>query len=173
MIVEYKPDHSAHYQAFTNLLQATQKCNIKLSYDKLQYNEDEVDFFCETYTTNSHKPAKIKVSAITAMLPSTNKKQVQLFIGMINYLSKFSARLPELAELIREMSKDKVPFNWRPEHQEVFSQIKKEISSAPSVNLLQPKEANHVADRCKHKRSWCLYILQVKLLQMPRKDMWP
>ena len=40
----------------------------------------------------------------------TNKKQVQSFIGMINYLSKFSARLSEIAEPIREFEKDKVPF---------------------------------------------------------------
>ena len=41
----------------------------------------------------------------------TCKKQVQSFIGMINYLSNFSALLPELAEVIRELSKEKVLFN--------------------------------------------------------------
>ena len=37
------------------------------------------------------KPAQSKVSAITAMLAPLCKKEVQSFIGMINYLSKFSA----------------------------------------------------------------------------------
>ena len=65
-------------------------------------------------------------------MPSpTNKEQVQLIIGMIDYLSKFSLRLSELAEPIRELSKDKVPFNWGAEHQQAFTQIKKEIASAP------------------------------------------
>ena len=54
----------------------------------------------------------------------TNKKQVQSFIGMIKYLSKFSPRLSEFAEPIRESSKDKVPFNWGPEHQSAFIQMK-------------------------------------------------
>ena len=36
MIVGYMPDHSNHDQAFTNLLQAVQECNVKLNYDKLQ-----------------------------------------------------------------------------------------------------------------------------------------
>ena len=44
------------------------------------------------------------------------KKQVQTFIGIINYLAKFSLRLSELAEPITELAKDKVPFNWGPEH---------------------------------------------------------
>ena len=77
-----------------------------------QNKKDEVDFFGETYTTNGHKPAKNKVSVIKAMASMTNKKQVQSFIGMINYLPKFSSRLSEFAEPIREVSKEKVPCNW-------------------------------------------------------------
>ena len=41
------------------------------------------------------------------MPPPQSKKQVQSFIGMINYLSKFSAHLSELAEPIRELVKEK------------------------------------------------------------------
>ena len=67
MIDGNKPDHSDHDQAFTTLLQTAQKHNIKLNYDKLQYKQEEVEFLGETYTTNSHKPTKSKVSAITVM----------------------------------------------------------------------------------------------------------
>ena len=116
----------------------------------------------EYNTTSGHKPAKSKVSAITAKPPLTNKKQVQSFIGMINYLSKFSARLSELAEPIRELSKDKEPFNWGPEHQQAFTQMKKENFKCSSVSILQPQEANSVADRCKCKRSWCLFAARRK-----------
>ena len=68
----------------------------------------------------------------------TNKKQVQSFIGMINYLSKFSARLSEIAELIWELAKDKVPFNWGPEHQSAFTQMKHEIIDAPILAYKNP-----------------------------------
>ena len=43
MIVGYKPDHSDHDQAFTNLLQTAQKCNVKLKHNKLQYKQNEVE----------------------------------------------------------------------------------------------------------------------------------
>ena len=88
LFVRYKPDHSDHDLAFTSLLPTAQKCNVKLNYDKLQYKQNEVDFFGETYTTSVHKPARSKVSAITAVPSPTNKKQVQCLICMINYLSK-------------------------------------------------------------------------------------
>ena len=101
MIVGYKPDHSDHDHTFTNLLQTAQKCNVKLNYDKLQYKQNEVDLFGETYTTSGYKPASSKVSVITAMPSPTNKKQVQSFIGIIDYLPNFLLRYSELAALIR------------------------------------------------------------------------
>ena len=66
------------------------------------------------------------------------KKEVQSFIGMINYLSKFSARLSELSASIRELSEERVPFNWVPEHQEAFNVIKKEIVKAPILAYYDP-----------------------------------
>ena len=87
VIVGKKQNHSDHDQALTTLLETARKCTVKLNYEKLQYRKQEVDFFRETYTTSGHKPAQSKVSAITAMPAPTCKKEVQSFIGMINYLN--------------------------------------------------------------------------------------
>ena len=122
MIVGKKPNHSNHDPALTTLLETARRCNVQLNYENLQYKKQEDDFG-DTYTTNSHKPDKYEVTAITKMSASKNNKQAQSFIGMINYLSKFPARLPEIAEPIRELAKDKVPFNWGPEHQSAFTQM--------------------------------------------------
>ena len=60
MIVGYKPDHSDHNQAFTTLLQTAQKCNVKLTYDKLQYKQDEVEFFVKHIPQVVTRQVKIK-----------------------------------------------------------------------------------------------------------------
>ena len=59
---------------------------------------------------------------------------------MINYVSKFSARLSELALPIRELAKEKVAFNWGPEHQAAFKLVKKEIAVAPILTYYDPKK---------------------------------
>ena len=91
MIVGKKTNHSNHDQALTTSLDTARRCNVQLNYEKLQYKKS---FFGEIYTTSSHKPDMNKVTANTKMSAPQNKKEVQSFIGMINYLSKFSARLP-------------------------------------------------------------------------------
>ena len=50
------------------------------------------------------------------------------------------ARLSELAEPIRELSMGKIPFNWGPEHQEVFNQMKREIVRTPILAYYNPRK---------------------------------
>ena len=49
-------------------------------------------------------------------------------------------RLSELVQPIRELSKEKIPFNWGPEHQETFTKMKKEIGKAPLLASYSPKK---------------------------------
>ena len=53
-------------------------------------------------------------------------------------MSKFSVRLSELAEPSGELSRIKMPFNWEPEHQEAFSQMKREIVRAAILTYYNP-----------------------------------
>ena len=105
MVVGKKQNHRDHDLAITILLQTIRRCNVCINYDKLQCKNTEVDFFGETYMTSGCKPPQTKVSAITSMPEPSCKKQVQSFFGMVNYLSKFSARLSELAELSQSLPK--------------------------------------------------------------------
>ena len=140
MILGKQQNHRDHDVALTTLLENARKCNVRLSFGKLQYKKMEVDFFGEIYTTSGCKPTQSKVSAITELPAQTCNKQVQSFIGMVNYLSKFSVRLSELAEPIRELSKDKGPFNWGPEHQDASKQMKREIARAPILAYYNPRK---------------------------------
>ena len=140
MVVGRRQNHREHDQALTTLLHTARKCNVRLNYDKLQYKQIEVEFFGETYTVDGCKPVQSKVKAIVDIPPPDCKKQVQSFIGMVNYLSKFSAHLSELVEPIRELPKEKVPLNWGPEHQESFKLVKKEIAAAPILAYYNPRK---------------------------------
>ena len=90
-------NHRDHDLDLAALLETARKFNVQLNYDKLQYKKTEVDFFEETYMIDGCKPAQTKESTITSMPELSCKKEVQSFMGMINYLSKFSARQSELS----------------------------------------------------------------------------
>ena len=98
-----------------------------------------------------------------------SKKQVQSFIGMINYLSKFSAHLSELAEPIRNLAKERVPFNWGPEHDEAFSLIKKEVTAAPILAYYNPKKLTVLQTDASCKRLGACLLQNEKLVYFASK----
>ena len=85
MVIRKNDNHKDHDLAFSTLLQTTRRCNIKLNYDKLNFKCTEVNFYGKTYTTDGHKSAQNKITAIIKMPPPSSKKEVQSFIGMVNY----------------------------------------------------------------------------------------
>ena len=69
-------NHKDHDLAFTMILQTARRCNAKLNYDKLKFKCTEVNFYGETYTTDGHKPAQNKITAIVKMpSPQLQKKR--------------------------------------------------------------------------------------------------
>ena len=84
MIIGCKPDHSDHDQAFTNLLQAAKECNIKLNYENLQYKQNEVEFFGETY--NKWLQIKQRQSTCNQIYAITNKKETSTILYWHDHL---------------------------------------------------------------------------------------
>ena len=140
MVIGYQEDEWDHDKAFIQLLETAKKNNIKLNFDKIQYKQKQVEFFGETYTTQGCKPCDTKVKAITEMPKPENLKDLQTFLGMIQYLSKFSPRIAELTEPLQDLTKKHALYAWGPEHNQAFDYIKKEIVQAPILKYYDPKK---------------------------------
>ena len=140
MVIGYQEDELEHDKAFTQLLETAKNNNIKLNFDKIQYKEKEVEYFGETHTTQGCKPSDTKVKAITEMSKPENLKDLQTFLGMVQYLSKFSPKITELTEPLRDLTKKHAPYAWGTEHNQAFDNIKKEIVQAPILRHYNPKK---------------------------------
>ena len=126
----------------SQLLETAKKNNIKLNFDKIQYKQKEVEFFGKTYMTQGCKTSDTKVKAIAEMPKPTTLKDLQAFLGMVQYLSKFSPRIAEIAEPLRDLMKKHAPYAWGPEHNQAFDNIKKEIVQAPILRYYDSKKGN-------------------------------
>ena len=140
MVIDYQEYEWDHDKACTQLLETAKKNNIKLNLKKIQYKQKEVEFFGETYMTQGCKPSNTKVKAITEMPQPMNLKDLRTFLGIVQYLSKFSSRIAELAEPLRDLTKKHAPYAWGPEHNQAFDNIKKEIFQAPILRYYDLKK---------------------------------
>ena len=141
MVIGYQEDEQDHDKAFTQLLETAKKNNINPNFHKIQYKQNEVEYFGETHTTQGCKPSDTKVKAITEMPKPTCLKDLQTLLGMVQYLSKFSPRIAEIAESLHDLMNKNAPYAWGPEHNQAFESIKKEIIQAPILRFYNPKKA--------------------------------
>ena len=65
------------------------------------------------------------------MNPPQNVASLQSFNGMVSYLKKFSAVLPELSEPLRRLRKSVIKWAWESEQQNPFEAIKQVIMTLP------------------------------------------
>ena len=82
----------------------------------------------------------MKVKAITEMSKPTTLKDLQTFLGMVQYLGKFSPRIVEIAELLRDFTKKHAPYAWGSEHNHTFNSIKQVIVQAPILRYYDLKK---------------------------------
>ena len=52
------------------------------------------------------------------------EKELQKFLGIINYLGKFSPRTAELCELLRKLASTKAEQTWNATYQKMFKEAK-------------------------------------------------
>ena len=58
-----------------------------------------------------------------------DKKGLQSFQGMINYLKRYSVKLMKLAEPLKPLSREDVEWTWDSTHQDAFDTIKEELTT--------------------------------------------
>ena len=65
------------------------------------------------------------------MLPPTNFKQVQQFLGICNYYRKFNADFAKISQPIAELVRKEIPFVWSTACNEAFVQLKSMLLEFP------------------------------------------
>ena len=90
--------------------------------------------------TQGHKPHDTKVKLIIEIPKPMNLKDLQTFLGMVQYLSIFSPRIAEIAEPLRDLMKKHAQYAWGPENNQAFDNIKKEIVQAQILRYYDTKK---------------------------------
>ncbi|POM62831.1 Pol protein [Phytophthora palmivora] len=72
-----------------------------------------------------------KVRAIAAWLTPRSQKDLRKWLGLANYLHKYSAGYAELARPLSDLLKKDADWVWEQQHQDAFDSIKASLQQAP------------------------------------------
>ncbi|KFQ41076.1 hypothetical protein N333_00462, partial [Nestor notabilis] len=97
---------------------------------KVKGTTQETQFWGIKWQDGCHKIPTDVINKITAMSPSTNKKETQAFSGVVRmHIPNYSLIVSPLYHVTRK----KTDFKWGPEQQQAFEQIKREIVHAVAL----------------------------------------
>lgn len=91
-----------------------------------------------------------------------NLTELQCFLGMINYLNRFSPILAQVSEPVRQLMKKDVPFVWQPEHQRAFQNLKQAITEVPVLAYYDPEKENLIQSDASLKGIGCVLTQEGK-----------
>ena len=106
----YGKSENDHDQHILNTLDTARENNVKFNPDNFQFKVEETSFFGLTWTSQGLKPDDKKVKCIVDMQPPQILTELQSFMGMINYLNRFSPVISQISDPLRQLMKKEVPF---------------------------------------------------------------
>ena len=71
----------------------------------------------------------------------SNVSELQRFLGMINQFNKFSPRIADLTQPLRELLSARNVWQWSPKHDLAFAALKQEITKPSTLALYNPQVA--------------------------------
>ena len=124
LVKGYEKDGVDHEVAVYSKLEQCQDVNLKLNKDKFHFRCTSILFFGKVVSRKGIQPDPQKVRALTQMPAPKNKQEVQSFLGIINYLGKFSPGTAEVCEPLRKLTSTRMAWTWNASYQQMFQQSK-------------------------------------------------
>ena len=139
-IVVHDTTEEQHNGNMQKLMERARQNGLIFNPDKCLLKADSIMFFGCLYDKNGVQPDPEKVEAIRAMPAPTCLCELQEFIGMVTYLSKFIQGLSDLQEPLWALAKKDVNFEWTPSHEKHFNIIKQSISSTATLRYFDTRK---------------------------------
>ena len=118
------------------MLRRLQGAKLRVNAEKSIFGSDEIEYLGYVLTREGIKPQRKKVSAILAIEPPRNVKDLRKFLGMVQYYrdvwEKRSQLLAPLSDLVAECGHTKEtkrkgtkkrPWYWNESHQQAFDAV--------------------------------------------------
>ena len=165
-ILVYGKNQYEHDRRLEVVMKRLEEAGMTLNRSKCVFSKKEVTFLGHRVSDKGIAPDPEKVKAITEMGAPINRKQVKSFLGMVNYLSKFSPKLAELEGPLRELTKTNTAWVWDRDQERSFEGIKRLLTQAPVLAKFELRAEHRVtADSSQ-------YALGAALLQRKRGGQW-
>ncbi|GBM15678.1 Transposon Tf2-6 polyprotein [Araneus ventricosus] len=114
------------------------KFNLTLDPAKLQLCKPEITYLGFDLNANGFSPSEQNVNKVTNFPRPKNLKQVQMFLGMLNYFRGLIYDYAGIVEPLVKLTKKNTPFVWSVDCENAFNTVQEIILKKPTLKNFDP-----------------------------------
>jgi len=139
-ILVYAKTEEEHDLLVKEVLRKLKKNGLAVSPEKCVWKAQEVQFLGYVIGRDGIKMAKEKVEAVLECKQPKSLTEVQSFLGFANFYRRFIPDYSRVARPLMELTKKekKGEWNWNPEAQAAFEELKQRFTTAPILAHFAP-----------------------------------
>ena len=140
-MIIYGRNDQEHDKHLVNFLEVCRKNTLTLNPDKMQFRLPQVSFFGHQWSARGLSPDPKKTAAVKHMELPQDMKTMRSFLGLVNYLNRFSPHLAELSEPLRQICRQNMEFKLTESVHIAFSRTKEEILRNITLPYFNPNSS--------------------------------
>ena len=125
-------------------MEILQKHGLSLKPEKCEFEKTSVEYLGVVISHDSVRMDPAKVAGVSEWPTPSNKKEVQSFLGFINFYQRFIEGFLHIAHPLFDLTKADSVFTWSSEQKSAFDILRDKITSAPILTLPDNSRPCHV-----------------------------
>jgi len=133
-IIIFSSNLDSHFNHISEVLLRLRKFGLFAKLEKCEFCVSFIDFLGHRISGDGISMDPKKVSSVLEWPTPKNVKEVQSFIGFLNYYRRFIHNFAKIAHPLHNLTKKNVKFLWTDECEQSFSNLKSQFTSAPVLS---------------------------------------
>ncbi|GJP80710.1 hypothetical protein CLOP_g10915, partial [Closterium sp. NIES-67] len=143
-ILIYSRSREQHLKDLDAVFTLLHKNRLITKGSKCDFLKQELEFLGHVVSTEGVKIDPRKIKTIQEWKPPTNLKELQSFLGFVNYVRRFIPNMAGLSAPLTDRLKDHDCFWWGEKQQAAFDQLKIALTSPPVLRISDPNRPYEV-----------------------------
>lgn len=140
-ILLYSQTADEHASLLRTVLRRLQSHSFFCKLKKCQFFRPRTTFLGHDITQEGLSINPDKIEAVKKWPTPTTRKQVQSYLGFVQFFRKFIKNFSAIALPLTTLTSKDVPFSWTDECEKSFRTLNDAVTTAPILQIFQPSEA--------------------------------
>lgn len=139
-MIIYADSKAKHDKILEQVFKRARARGVRFNRGKSKFALTEVKYVGHILTSEGVKIDNDRCEAIKQVPVPSNKKELSRFLGMVTFVGRFIKNLSARSSHLRDLLKKTVIFQWGPEHDRQFDDLKEALSKSPVLSFYNESE---------------------------------